>query len=366
MENVIETQGLIESILKSIPKVEIVRISVDERPPVVPDLLFLVTKSDKTIMIGVECKPLSLGEPRYVRSAIQQLKEPKNIQLAVQQLKKFIKLAGQDISVYGVVAAPCISEESSSICRENGMGYIDLAGNCFLNFDGIYIERKGFQNGETKKRPLKSIFSPRAGRILRVMLSDPKKSWKMQELSNEAKVSLGLAFKVKEKLLDMEYGKEEKSGVSVARPEELLEKWSEYYSFRKNKAYDYFTLEDIRDVELKISKYCKEKQISYALALFSGLALVAPFARYTRGFVYVKDRERIQEIADAVGLKKVDSGPNFTILEPYDEGVFYGAREINDITVSSDIQLYLDLIGYKGRGEESAKFLFEQRIKNKW
>jgi len=347
MDSLTGVQEKFETILRNVPDINIERVFSGEYPANRrPDLVFSVSERGKLIKVVIEYK--STGEPRYVRSAIQQLRD----------------FAEQN--AYGIVAAPYISEESSSICRQNGVGYIDLAGNCFLNFDGIYIERKGFQNGKAKKRPLKSVFSPRAGRILRVMLSDPKRNWKMQELSNEAKVSLGLAFKVKEKLLDMEYAKEEKSGVSVARPEELLEKWSEYYSYRKNKAYDYFTLEDIRDAEQNISKYCAEKQIPYALTLFSGLALVAPFARYTRGFVYVKDRERIQEIADTVRLKKVDSGPNFTILEPYDEGVFYGAREINDITVSSDIQLYLDLIGYKGRGEESAKFLFEQRIKSKW
>ena len=75
---------------------------------------------------------------------------------------------------------------------------------------------------------------------------------------------------------------------------------------------------------------------------------------------------KIQEVAESVGLKEVSSGPNFTILEPYDEGVFYASRETEGIIVACDVQLYLDLIGYRGRGEESAKFLLEQRIKPKW
>lgn len=351
MENLIEIQELIENVFRNIPEVTIGRIEMDEYPSAIPDLLFSATRADRTTMIGVECK--SLGEPRYIRTAIQQLKD-------------FIRQTGQD--VYGVVAAPYISSESSSICRENGIGYIDLAGNCFFNINnlGLFVEKKGFENKKTERRSLRSIFSPKASRILRAMLSNPKKGWKMQELSDEADVSLGLASKVKERLLDMEYAREEKWGVFIAKPEELLEKWVEYYSFRKNKIYDYFTIEDIKDTELSLSKYCGEKQISYALTLFSGIALVAPYARYTRGFIYIGDKGKIQEVTDFLKLKKVDSGANFTILEPYDEGVFYGAREINGVTVASDIQLYLDLIGYKGRGEESAKFLFEQRIKNGW
>jgi hypothetical protein len=86
--------------------------------------------------------------------------------------------------------------------------------------------------------------------------------------------------------------------------------------------------------------------------------------RYTRGFAYVGNS--IREVADSLGLKQVSSGPNFSILEPYDEGVFYGSREIGSMRVVSDVQLYLDLVGFKGRGEESAEFLFEQRIKPQW
>jgi hypothetical protein len=65
-------------------------------------------------------------------------------------------------------------------------------------------------------------------------------------------------------------------------------------------------------------------------------------------------------------LKEVTTGPNFSILEPYDDGVFYGSRTIKGIRVVSDVQLYVDLVNYKGRGEESAKFLLEQRLKPQW
>ncbi|GAJ16641.1 unnamed protein product, partial [marine sediment metagenome] len=93
-------------------------------------------------------------------------------------------------------------------------------------------------------------------------------------------------------------------------------------------------------------------------------ARVAPFARYSRGFVYVA--KRIQEVAKSVGLKEVSSGPNLSILEPYDQGVFYGSRAIGRLSVACDIQLYLDLVGYRGRGEESANFLLKQRIEPRW
>ncbi len=182
-------------------------------------------------------------------------------------------------------------------------------------------------------------------------------------MAKEANISIGLASRVKERLLDLEYIGGDKY-LTLTRPIALLEEWANNYSFRKNKIYDYFSFDDVKDVERKLSKLCEQQQIPCALTLFSGAALVAPFSRYARGFAYVS--KDINEITEKLRLKKVSSGPNFTILEPYDEGVFYGSNEIDDMKVVSDVQLYLDLIGFKGRGEESAKFLLEQRIKPKW
>lgn len=335
------------NLLKDIPFLQLEQVPVGESSPNFrPDLVFEATTGTGCRKIIIEVK--SIGEPRYVRYAIQQLKE-------------YISLSED---AYGVVAAPFISSDTARICRENNVGYIDLGGNCLLRFDQVNIERQNFPSVNVEKKTLRSIFTPKSSRALRVMLCNPKRSWQVQELANESKVSLGLAFKVKERLLDLEYAREENKNICLNRPGELLDKWAENYSFRKNRMFDYFGIVEPKELERKIAEYCKDKRTPYALTLFSGAALVAPYARYTRGFVYVGSK--IQEVAESVGLKEVSSGPNFTILEPYDEGVFYDIRETEGIIVACDVQLYLDLISYRGRGEESAKFLLEQRIKPKW
>lgn len=310
------------------------------------DLLLELKIRDKLQKVIVEVK--SPGEPRIIRAAIQQLKE----------------CLDRTEGAYPVVAAPYISDDTARVCRQNGVGYMDLGGNLFLNFDRLYIERRNFPNPAVEKRQVRSIFSPKSGRIIRAMLSSPGRSWQVQELAREAKVSLGLASRLKERLLDLEYASQKENGLALSRPGELLKQWANDYSFRKNKVYDYFSLDEIKDSERNLSRYCQRKGIPYALTLFSGAALVAPYMRYTRGFAYVGSN--IPEVADSLGLKQVSSGPNFSILEPHDEGVFYGSREIDSMRVVSDVQLYLDLVGFKGRGQESAEFLFEQRIKPQW
>jgi hypothetical protein len=48
---------------------------------------------------------------------------------------------------------------------------------------------------------------------------------------------------------------------------------------------------------------------------------------------YVDDFQ--DELAVSLGLKEVTSGANVTLLEPYDAGVYYGAKDIDGVRVVS-------------------------------
>jgi hypothetical protein len=65
-------------------------------------------------------------------------------------------------------------------------------------------------------------------------------------------------------------------------------------------------------------------------------------------------------------LKEVASGANFTLATPYDEGLLYGSRVIDGISIASPVQVYLDLQGVKGRGEEAASALLDEVIRPSW
>ncbi len=288
------------------------------------------------------------GEPRIARGAIQRLQA----------------LLSKGEREYGVLAAPYIGPNTRAICQEAGVGFIDLAGNCRLVFDQVFIERRGLPNPRLERRPLRSIFAARASRVLRVLLENPKRPWQVKQLATEAGVSLGLAFKVKARLLDLEYAREKADGVELAKPEELLREWGAAFEARNRRQVDCFAQGDPPELEDALRKYCERRKIRYALDLFSGAARVAPFARYARGFAYA-DAD-LGAVAEALGWKPVPSGPNFTLLSPYDEGVWYGVRKVTGDVVVSDVQLYLDLVGYKGRGEEVATFILEQKLRPRW
>ena len=312
-----------------------------------PDILMRVTSPEgKEYALFVEVK--SIGEPRMARMAFQQLRE---------------SLKNQP-GTYGIFGAPYITEETGELCQKEGIGYVDAAGNAFLSFGLTYIQIKGNPNPYKNEKTLKSLFSPKSSRILRVMISNPEKRWFVRDLAEEANVSLGQASNVKKRLLDYEFVKERKKEFNLTEPEKLLQRWTENYSYAKSPPLNFYSLRPLRELEELFADYCLNTGITYAFTLFSGAAVIAPFVRYNRAFAYSPDfssqaREQLQ-------LKEVKTGANMTILKPYDAGLLYGLQNITNRYVVCDVQLYLDLKSFGGRGDEAAEMILEKRLKPKW
>lgn len=187
------------------------------------------------------------------------------------------------------------------------------------------------------------------------------KQWKFEEISNEAGVSLGQVSNVKKLLVDQEWVN---AGFLLKNPAALLNEWTKNYQFRKNEVYNYYSLSKPAEIEAELGKYCQKNNISYGLTGLSGSVRTVPAVRYQRVMAYVKTE--MEKLADDLDLKPVSSGANVLLLKPYDDGVFYGAKEKDGDLIVSPIQIYLDLMSYHGRGEEAAEMLFEKVITEIW
>jgi hypothetical protein len=335
------------SCLSKIPFLEVINAQEEYcEKDIQADLAVKVKIPDRTIQIIAEVK--GSGQPRLAREAVNQLLRYKN------------KIS----DAYFIFIAPFISQQAAVICRSEGIGYIDLSGNCLLSFDKIFIQKEGYPNKYKEKRELKSLYSPKAERVLRALLCNPGKKWKIKELADESGVSLGQASNVKNILYDREFVSGKRGGVSLIQPASLLKEWAENYNYRKNRIQEFYSLKSIMDIERSIAAYCDRNKLQYALTGFSGAARIAPVVRYNKAMIYSSDFT--EEAFSELSLKEVKSGGNFSLFTPYDDGVFYGMSRIDDIQIASEIQLYLDLQGFRGRGEETAEVLFERIIEKVW
>ncbi len=190
-------------------------------------LKFKMGERPHAIAIGVT----SLGQPRQIRETVTRLSE----------------IRREMPEAYPVAVSPYISPQSAALLKRSGLGYLDLSGNCYLSFENVLIEKEGKPNLRPSTRPLKSLFAPRATRVVRVMLVDPQHAWRLEELAKAAEVSLGHAHNVIKRLEELSWV--ERNGqqrIQLARPGDLLDAWVEAYSYRQSDVQAYFSPERIR------------------------------------------------------------------------------------------------------------------------
>lgn len=315
-------------------------------PEAAPDLVFVLKtgETEKVLVVDVQGN----GQPKPVRAA-------------VDRLLRILKNAPE---AYGIIVAPYLSSLSIALCEEAGLGTVDFAGNILISAEPVYFRVAGRSNPFYQDRSLRSLYSPKASRILRTLLSDSlERAWKVEEVRDEAKVSIGLVSNVRKLLDEREWIVDREIGFSLKDPEALLREWVQNYSYRKNRVREYYTLKSLPEIEAAISEI-GNRFTRAALTGFSAAARMAPAVRYQRAAAYLQsDAEHVAEMLD---LKEVNSGANVMLLEPYDEGVFYGGGEIDGAVCVSPVQAYLDLKGYRGRGEEAADMLYEQVLRKRW
>lgn len=283
----------------------------------------------------------SLGQPKQIREAITRLNE-------IRQ-----ELPG----AYPVAVSGYISPQSAALLRRNGLGYLDLSGNCYLAFKNVHIEKEGKPNVRPSTRPLKSLFSPRATRVIRVLLVDPQHTWRLGDLAKAAEVSLGHAHNVVKRLEDLAWVERgEQQRIRLLKPGDLLEAWAEVYTYRQNGVTAYFSPERItRKLMAEIAGWAEAEGRRYAFTLHAGAALVAPNIRFPAIHCYLDGTA--DSVARALGLRPGEGEGNVHILAPYDQGVFYAPLVKGGLSVVSLPQLYVDLFRYERRGREQADYL---------
>ncbi len=265
-----------------------------------------------------------------------------------------------------VLCSPTISPRVAELCREHAVGYLDAAGNCHIATPGLFLHIEGRAPVRRDQPKSADPFAVKSSRIVRVLLSDPRRRWQVQELARECDVSLGLASRVKHELVREAYAEVRKRMVQVRDPESLLNAWSAKY--RLPEAHWLYVMDDPARIERRIAEWSTASPTRYALAGFSGAWRTAPMVRTDVACVYLDlPAERdVRQFTDQFGAKEADSGANLLLWQPVDDFTFYGARAVDGLTVAAPLQLYLDLAGMRGRGEDAAREVLEKEIRPRW
>lgn len=344
--------------LEDVPFLEEPRINKAIAQKLGVDLVVKVGSGEGRTSLLIEVN--SNGELRYARMAALRL----------------TRAVAEAPSSYGVFMAPYISPRTASLCEEEGIGYIDFAGNCRLAFDNVFIRQEGKPNPITKRKSSRTIYSPKASRVLRILLLTPLRPWKLQSISDEGEVSIGHVSNVKQALLDRELAADRPDGLIVTEPAAILNEWVEHYGRYRGESTStrsFYSLLTPREIEERLSREAEaagtgSELPAPALAFtdFSAADRVAPFVRYQRVTAYTRVRSMVDYLVDRLNLHTVETGANVEIAVPYDQGVFIGARRQQGAWIVDPLQLYLDLTAKQGRGDEAAEFVLNKVLLPAW
>ena len=263
-----------------------------------------------------------------------------------------------------ILVAPYISERTAQICEDNGMGYFDYAGNCWFVGHSIFLSEKGNKNPQPKKQKSVSIFertSVVSSCILRELFADVTKVWKLKHLAEKVNCSIGQVSKLMNVLVENAWVEKVPGGYRIMDPESLLLEWSKDYGKKEMTAYSCYSLDSISVIEERLKNLKKDMGIDSYLTGLSGGVRYAPVVRYNKVHVYIAPEE-IQEAISYLDMKEVNSGSNVVILPLENDSYIKDCRVIGDSAVVSPLQIYLDCMQIKGRGEEMAEAVLRKEI----
>jgi hypothetical protein len=341
---------LLENLLHEVPVLKLRQINVGtEGRDAGIDIMMRVDISGEPHFLVCEVK--QNGQPRYVRDGIHQLQN---------YIANFKKPATP------VLVAPYFSPVSRELCRNNGVSYLDFEGNAHLAFKTVFIDRMTADKAPSERREFKSLFTPKSGQVLRVLLRDPKKSWRVTDLAEAAHVSLGHVSNVRTALLDREWGETVPEGLHLRFPDALLDAWKSSYDPPLEHQFRFYTTLHGKAFDTRLREVFESmpQTVQAALASYSAANWIAPYARTSTQFFYA-ERRGLDHIQSGLKLSSTAKGENVIITIPKDQGVFLDAYEpAPGLRCTSPIQTYLDLSKGGERGEEAAEHL--RRMKLTW
>jgi hypothetical protein len=265
-----------------------------------------------------------------------------------------------------MVAAQFMGPNRRALLKEMGIGYIDMAGNIYLRAPGVFIEREEKRNPFGYGREGLNPYSDKASIILRVLMNEPSRKWKIREIARAGDINPGWASRVVDNLVErgfIEFSRQ--NGIALLRGEDMLKEWADIYDWHRNKFYHYYCHAlDFREVLDKISRLNLYKGRMTALGFQAGAYLVSPYSTFNQVHLLVDgpsfDMIR-PDIERQLELEPRKEGANLILVRPYYKcSALFGAREIESRWVVSDVQLYLDLNKYPLRGQEQAEHLLEK------
>lgn len=254
--------------------------------------------------------------------------------------------------------------EAREILRRHEIAVVDGLGNAHIELPGLLVHLEG-RRSLRQVRPAR--LNGKAGVVAQALLLHPQRVWQVQELAEEAGVSLGLAHRVLARLTTEGVVAAEGTGRNrvrrLANPAALLDLWAEESTDRSTRTLGYLLAQSPRQLISELGRNLGRNGIDYALTGAAAGSLVAPFiTAVSVAEVWVTATAAPDHLHGAVGAEPVADGQNIVFLQAKDDTPLAFREQADGLWVANRFRLYADLRMAPRRGREQADHLRQEVI----
>lgn len=268
-----------------------------------------------------------------------------------------------------LLAAESISPGAKELLQKEKVGYYDSGGSLFIPAKGAYffIEKPPPKRYE---KSVRSLFRGKRSQVLHALLLRHDEWFGVNELAKVAEVSAATASETLTAMERFEWLGTRGQGPSKKRrlmePSALLNEWrKQILNFSRGPNYRRYYVPGLKPETIidRLAELCELRNIEYALTQESAAQRYAP---YLSSISSVTCRLAPSRAADAIvselEARVVNEGANLKVIETRSHSEFLFKERVGLVWLASPVQVYLDLLRDKGRAQEMAEHIRQERI----
>jgi IclR helix-turn-helix domain len=272
------------------------------------------------------------------------------------------RLLAGDPEVEAVVVAHA-PRGLAAAAAELGIGVLDVEGHGRLVGPGFVYVVPARQSLERTLPGRSSPFAPRASRVVRALLAEPSRGWRLSELARLLEVNPGNVHRALDALHKAGHVERDAERYVVVDPGSLLEAWADAavqprqrFSWPLEGAPLWDAVADV------VERLNGKAVVSGELAA----ELLAPHLPAEAALVHCLDGEAwvgLQAVSNALGPPSPwHPASDRLIVDLPDGGVSHFGAPADGLPLVSPQQLYVDLVHAGGRAREAAEEVRRQRL----
>lgn len=325
---------------------------------IIPQLL--AEASGRDVMPQVQ----QVGNLLEVRCEV--LPSPLIVAAATESKRPVIRQAAERARAHAgglpTIVVPHMTPAGAETARDEQVAWLDLAGNARLVAPGILLHVEGRPPLPGRRGRPSSAFAPRSARVARALLVEPGRRWSQKELIDATGLSQGTVSRTLSRLHDLGLvaRDERRRQYWPPAPGELLDAWRDEYDYERHEILPVHLTASGLGLAREVAGGLKASGVEHAFTGLPAAWVYDGFAQFRIVSVFVDGSPL--DAAERLGARIEEGGANVHLIRPLDDGVFYGAQEVDGLRCVHPLQVYLDLCGLPERAPEAAQHLREHRF----